>query len=173
MRLFISRLNLCALICKFMNSVWSNTLKYQRFTPSGCKDKWIRIFEFVARTQFLLIIFTCGRVGQQSGTAEWGSRYHLQRRSQSRHINSNVYWDAQAAVVHFNFRAGSIFPVPVCTVPHKQNRQSTRASRCNKVDAVRLYASCRLNLLFPKGQKCMDALFNENQNCKVCFLGSF
>ena len=25
---------------------------------------------------------------------------------------------AQAAVVHFNFRARSTFPVPVCTVPH-------------------------------------------------------
>ena len=25
---------------------------------------------------------------------------------------------ARAAVVHFNFRAGSTFPVPVCTVPH-------------------------------------------------------
>ena len=24
----------------------------------------------------------------------------------------------QAAVVHFNFRAGSTFPVTVCTVPH-------------------------------------------------------
>ena len=24
----------------------------------------------------------------------------------------------RAAVVHFNFRAQSIFPVPVCTVPH-------------------------------------------------------
>ena len=26
---------------------------------------------------------------------------------------------SQAAVVHFNFRAGSTFPVPVCTVPHR------------------------------------------------------
>ena len=24
----------------------------------------------------------------------------------------------RAVVVHFNFRAGSTFPVPVCTVPH-------------------------------------------------------
>ena len=24
----------------------------------------------------------------------------------------------QSAVVHFNFRAGSTFPVPVCNVPH-------------------------------------------------------
>ena len=26
---------------------------------------------------------------------------------------------ARAAVVHFYFRAGSTFPVPVCTVPHE------------------------------------------------------
>ena len=25
---------------------------------------------------------------------------------------------SRAVVVHFNFRAGSTFPVPVCTVPH-------------------------------------------------------
>jgi len=28
-------------------------LKYQRFTPSGCKDIGARKFEFVAKTQFL------------------------------------------------------------------------------------------------------------------------
>ena len=38
---------------------------------------------------------------------------------------------------------GSTFPVPVCTVPSSMDK----ASRCNKVDAVRLYASYRLNLL--------------------------
>ena len=26
---------------------------------------------------------------------------------------------ARAAVVHWNIRAGSTFPVPVCTVPHR------------------------------------------------------
>ena len=38
-----------------INSVRSNNLsfKYQRFTPSDCKDLGIRIFEFVAKTQFL------------------------------------------------------------------------------------------------------------------------
>ena len=38
-----------------MNSVRSNylSLKYARFTPSGCKYKEIRKFEFVAKTQFL------------------------------------------------------------------------------------------------------------------------
>ena len=55
------------------------------------------------------------------------------------------------AVVHLNFRAGSIFPVPVCTVPSSMDR--TR--RCNKVDAVRLYTSFRLNLLLLKGQRCV------------------
>ena len=43
---------------------------------------------------------------------------------------------SRAAVVHFNFRAGSTFPVPVCTVPSSMDR----TSRCNKVDVVRLYA---------------------------------
>ena len=39
-----------------MNSVISNnlSLKYQRFTPSGCKDLGIGKFEFVAMAQFLL-----------------------------------------------------------------------------------------------------------------------
>ena len=50
-----------------------------------------------------------------------------------------------------NFRAGSTFPVPVCTVPSSMDR----TSRCNKVDTVRLYASYRLNLLLLKGQRCV------------------
>jgi len=33
------------------------SLKYQRFTPSGCKDKEIRNFEFVAKTQFLCLVW--------------------------------------------------------------------------------------------------------------------
>ena len=31
-----------------------------------------------------------------------------------------------------------------------------RTSRCNKIDAVRLYASYRLNLLLLKGQRCVS-----------------
>ena len=54
-----------------------------------------------------------------------------------------------AAVVHLNFRAGSTFPFPVCTVPSSMDM----TSRCNKVDAVRLFASYRLNLLLLKGQR--------------------
>ena len=42
-------------IFQTMNYVRSNnlSLKYQRFTPSGCKDTGIGKFEFVAKTQFL------------------------------------------------------------------------------------------------------------------------
>ena len=47
----------------------------------------------------------------------------------------------------WNFRAGSTFPVPVCTVPSSMER----TSRCNKVDTVRFYASYRLNLLLLQG----------------------
>ena len=50
-------------------------------------------------------------------------------------------------IVHLNYRAGSTFPVPVCTLPSSMDR----TSRCNKVDAVKLYASYRLNLLLLKG----------------------
>ena len=62
---------------------------------------------------------------------------------------------SQAAVVHFNFRAGLTFPVPVCTVPHghwinkADNLNST--SRCNTVDAVRLYATYRCRFTFTTG----------------------
>ena len=55
---------------------------------------------------------------------------------------------SRAAVVHLNFRAGSTFSVPVCNVPSSKDR----TSRCNKVDAVRLYASYRLNLLLLRGR---------------------
>ena len=42
-------------IFQSMNYVRSNnlSLKYQRFTPSGCTDIGIRIFEFATKTQFL------------------------------------------------------------------------------------------------------------------------
>ena len=55
---------------------------------------------------------------------------------------------SRVAVVHLNFRAGSTFPVPVFTVSSSMDR----TSRCNKVDAVRLY---RLNLLLLKGKRCV------------------
>ena len=45
-------------IFQTMNSVRSNSvsLKYQRPTPSGCKDIGVRKFEFVAKTQFFCYI---------------------------------------------------------------------------------------------------------------------
>ena len=52
------------------------------------------------------------------------------------------HYHGQPCVVHLNFRAGSTVPVSVC-----------------KVDAVRLYASCRLNLLLLKRQRCVLQLF--------------
>ena len=69
---------------------------------------------------------------------------------------------ARAAVVHLNFRAGSTFPVPVFTV-HRMDIGLIKQtiSRCNKVDAVRLYASYKLNLLLLKGQRCV-IVFNKN-----------
>ena len=61
----------------------------------------------------------------------------------------SIEYISRAAVVHLNFRAGSTFPVPVCTVPSSMDRTSL----CNKVDAVN--ASYRLNLLLLKGQICV------------------
>jgi len=45
------------MIFQTINHVRSSTqiLKYRRFTPSGCKDKVIRKYEFVAKTQFLYL----------------------------------------------------------------------------------------------------------------------
>ena len=60
--------------------------------------------------------------------------------------------ETMVAVVHLNFRAGSTFPVPVCTVPSSMDR----TSQCNMVDAARLNASFWLNLLLPKGQICIN-----------------
>ena len=65
---------------------------------------------------------------------------------------------ARAAVVHLNFRAGSTFPVPVCTVPSSMDW----TSRCNKDDAVRLYASYMLNVLLLKGQRCVTVTREGN-----------
>ena len=66
----------------------------------------------------------------------------------------------RATVVHWNFRAGSTFPVLVCTVPSSIDW----TSRCNKVDTVRRYASYRLNLLLPKGQRCVIQIYIYDSN---------
>ena len=47
-----------SLIFQTMNCAsYSLSLKYQWFTPSGCKDIRIRIFEFVTKTQFLFLFY--------------------------------------------------------------------------------------------------------------------
>ena len=79
----------------------------------------------------------------------------------------NFLETAWAAGVHLNFRAGSTFPVPVCTVPSSMDR----TSRC-KVDAVRLYALYRLNLLLLKGQNFFylpGSLLEQNRFTTVLF----
>ena len=45
------------LLFQTINSVWSNniSLKYYRFTSSGCKNIGIRKFEFVAKNHFLCL----------------------------------------------------------------------------------------------------------------------
>ena len=41
-------------ISNYMNSVRSKSLKYQWFTPTGCKDEKNLTFEFLTKTQLLL-----------------------------------------------------------------------------------------------------------------------
>ena len=85
---------------------------------------------------------------------------YLQARAANIRTNNCIFVCMQisrAAVLHLNFRAGTTFPVPVCTVPCSMDR----TSRCNKVDAVRLYASYRLNLLLLKRQRCLQWGFKD------------
>ena len=70
----------------------------------------------------------------------------------------------RAAVVHLNFRAGSTFLVPVCTVPSSMER----TSQSNMVDTVRFNALYRLNLLLLKGQRCV----RPKENTKKRLLGT-
>ena len=68
----------------------------------------------------------------------------------------------QAAVVHLNFRAGSTFPVSVCTVSPGLIKQTLNiglagATRLTRSDFM-LHASYGLNLLLPKGQSCVIKL---------------
>ena len=71
-------------------------------------------------------------------------------------LNFNLTYTTRAAVVHLNFRAGSTFPVPVCTVPSSMDRTIL----CNKVDAARLHALYRMNLLLLKGKICVTIHFS-------------
>ena len=71
----------------------------------------------------------------------------------------------RAAVVHLNFRSGSTFPVPFCTVPngHWVNNQQDQPVQ------QMLTRSYMLNLLLLKGQRCvMHVLFIiVSQRCMV------
>ena len=51
-------------IFQTINSVRSDilNLKYQRFTPSGCTDRGLSKFEFVAKTQFLSDLYCSKKV---------------------------------------------------------------------------------------------------------------
>ena len=68
-------------------------------------------------------------------------------------VKYNMYI-SRAAVVHLNFRAGSTFPVPVCTVSPGLSVNKQTLNMTSKVDVVRLYASYGFNLLLLKGQRC-------------------
>ena len=61
--LIFESINLCnpILICQHLNPVGSTniSLKYQRFTLSGCTDLGIGKFEFVSNTQFLSFVYLC------------------------------------------------------------------------------------------------------------------
>ena len=79
------------------------------------------------------------------------------------YISTKHVYEPRTAVVHLIFRAGSTFPFPVWTVPSSMDR----TSQCNKVDAVRLYASYRLTLLLLKGQRCVKQNSVYKTNLKI------
>jgi len=81
----------------------------------------------------------------------WSTRIHSLKYLRSATFGSK---DVVISKSEF-FRAGSTFPVPVCTVPSSMDR----TNRCNKDDAVRLYASYRLNLLLLKGQRDVHTVY--------------
>ena len=77
---------------------------------------------------------------------------------------------ARAAVVHLNFRAGSTFPVPVCTVSpgHRVNKAN---SQYGLASATRLTRSdFKLNLLLLKGQRSVMAELNFFYICSIRLL---
>ena len=96
------------------------------------------------------------------------------------HIRNSKYFSSQKGVseislifcitpLYLNFRAGSTFPATVCTVPSSMDR----TSRCSKVNAVRLYASYRLNWLLLKGQRCVTCKNRELLTIEFLFFVPF
>ena len=60
----------------------------------------------------------------------------------------------RAAIVHLNFRAGSTFPVPVCTVPHLHwVNKSTRLAGATRLTRSDLMLHIGADLLLLKGQR--------------------
>ena len=76
---------------------------------------------------------------------------------------------SRAAVVHLNFRAGSTFPVPVCTESpgHWLNNAINRMSRCNKVDAVRL----QVKFNFTEGSEAVPSINYIGRQLDVSYIG--
>jgi len=72
-----------------MNPVLLNnlSLKYQRFTPSGCIVIWIEKFDFVAKTQFLLEFPNLLTL-----TAGLGLKM-MEQKCRCRHLIPLFFWD--------------------------------------------------------------------------------
>ena len=59
-------------------------------------------------------------------------------------------------IVHFNFRAGSTFPVPVCTVPHLHwVNKSTGLAGATRLTRSDFMLHIGADLLLLKGQRCV------------------
>ena len=88
------------LIFQTINSGRSNSLslKYQRFTPSGCKDIGVRKYKFVAKTQFLFSDFSFFRTPSQN----WRSNF-LCNPTLIHKVSSIVIWFKYKSSYCLNF----------------------------------------------------------------------
>ena len=125
------------------------SLKYLMSKTWGYKDIGIIKPKFVAKIQFH---------PTYTNTVLWTQRKTL--------LN---FLRTRAAGVHLNFRAGSTFPVPVCTLPpgRGQNSWSSsvyKTSWCNKVDAVRLYTSIGWIYFYYSDRSACRALIKMEHN---------
>jgi len=74
--------------------------------------------------------------------------------------------ESRAAVVHLNFRAGSTFPVPVCTVSPRHSLGLAGATRLTRSDF-------RLNLLLLKGHGWVEFVWTLRSSVLVVFNNFF
>ena len=81
-------------------------------------------------------------------------------------ILQKLIWYARAAIVHLNFRAGSTFPVSVCTVSpgHWVIKADTQFGLGGATRLMR--SDFRLNLLLLKGERCLTGS-RLNQELKM------